>query len=290
MGYTIVTAFLDIKRENWTTIHARSIQKYLENAKRMLSLKNNMVIYIEDHLYDFVHNCRKDQLDITKIIVVSLNDLPAMKYYDSFCSIMNSHDYKIDLKDDTVPECSEPLYDVIMFSKTYFLKKSIESDFFNSSHYIWLDFGVHPHMLTDDFLNKKLFEDDSIRSEISFMCLSIPSVSDLNIKKYYKSHTVRLAGTMFTGNKENFLLLHDYMQIEIQECIKNNVIDSDQALFNVIYLKHPEKFKLWFGDWKNLINNYCSSKNNRDYIFSLMNDCLIQNNTHLYSEITSSLS
>lgn len=289
-NYTIVTAFLDIGRSNWNSLHARSTNKYLENARRMLSLNDYMVIFIEQKFYNFVYECRSDKINITKIVVVSLDDLPAMQYYDIFEKIMKSDEYKSGLVEPDVPECTEPLYDIVMFSKTYFIKNAIENKYFQSTHYIWIDFGIHSHMLTDDFLNKKLFKNEEVRSEISFLCRSIPQLSDLNIKKFYKSHTVRLCGTLFGGSEDNLLLLHDYMKVEIENCIENNVIESDQALFNIVYLKHSHLFRLWFGNWNELIYNYCKSKRNLNYVYSLLNDCLMQKNTILYSQILSTLS
>ncbi len=259
-NYTIVTAFFDIGRKDWKTIHARNNEQYLINAKRMLSLDDNMVIYIEEKFHNFVVESRKDKLLKTKIIITNKLDLPMMKFVSKFKEIMDSDEYKKDLADCTVPECSQPLYDVIMFSKTHFLQKTIDENFFGSTHFVWLDFGVHRNMLPCEYLNKKLFA-NGVDDKIKFLCRSIPQQSDLDITKFYKSHTNRLAGTMFSGSKNNLELLNTYILQEVEECLRLRTIDCDQSLFNVIYLKNPNMFELYFGDWSELITNYYSCSN-----------------------------
>lgn len=252
---TIVTAFFDIGRDNWSTSHARSVDKYLENASRMLSLDNNMVIFIEPKYYDFVVDKRRDNKSITQIYKIELHDLPMYKNVSTFNSIMKSFKYRNALADPTVPECTQPLYDVIMFSKTWFIQQAIQHNDFNSTHWVWLDFGVHPHMLRTEHLNTKLFQ-TGVDDKIKFLCRSQPESSDLDLFDFYTSHTNRFAGTMFTGCTQNMLKLHEYMMQEVDTCINEQVIDCDQSLFAIVYLRHPELFKLYSGDWGDLIVNY----------------------------------
>ena len=255
MSQTIVTAFFDIGRNSWNTVHSRSVEKYLQNAARMMTLDNNMIIFIEPKYYDFVCKHRQTKMSQTKIYQVELNDLPMMQHAQKFANIMNSEKYRSALADPTVPECTQPLYDVIMFSKTWFMKRAIELNPFKSTHWAWLDFGVHAHMLRDQHLHRNLFA-HGISDQIKFLCRSLPQPTDLDLFKFYTSHTNRLAGTMFTASTENMLKLHEYMMEEVDTCIRENVIDCDQSLFAVVYLRHPELFELYVGDWGDLVVNY----------------------------------
>ena len=44
---TIVTGFWDIGRDNWNNKYKRDVSYYLNNGKKVLSVTNNMVIFID---------------------------------------------------------------------------------------------------------------------------------------------------------------------------------------------------------------------------------------------------
>lgn len=254
-NYTIVTGFWNINRENWSH-YSRKIDEYLNNGIRMMSLNNNMVIFIEKQYVDFVKNQRSKYPEKTLIIPMELNELFGYKYLNDNKTIMESKKYKQGLKTKTAPECCIPSYNVIMWSKVDLVNIAINMNHFNSSHFVWLDFGVHPHMLHDNYLNKSLLGDNINSEKLRFLCRNTPTPDLLDIKKFYKSHCNYFAGTMFTGGIENLKKLREYFNYEIDDCIKNNVVDCDQSLFTVAYLKHPDDFELYYGDFSDLIKNY----------------------------------
>lgn len=253
MSYTIVTAFFNINRGQWNT-YARPVDSYLYNGIRMLSLDDNMVIYIEPQYVDFVWAHREKYRNKTKVIPMKIEELACYKYKDQIQSIMEDPFFKQGLVDPVCPEVTKPLYDVIMWSKVPLVMKTIENNPFNSTHFVWLDFGIHIHMLKDEMLNKPLLT--KVSDKMKFLCRSQPCCQDLDIVRFYKSHTNRFAGTMFTGSGANFRMFDKYLEEEIQDCLNKKVVDCDQSLFSVTYLKHPEIFELYNGDWGDILTNY----------------------------------
>jgi len=251
--YTIVSAFFDIGRKDWSGFQ-RGNDKYFENAKRVFTLQNVMVIFIQPEFVNFVAEGRKNSDFKTVIVPTKIEGLPYYKYVNQIRDIMQSPEFRQGLALPSCPEVCKPLYDVVMWSKIGLVNRAIDLNKFDSTHYVWLDFGVHTHMLQDSMLHKPLLS--KVPDEIKFLKLSEPQKSDLAIERFYKSHIVRLAGTMFTGSVENLRLLNQYNDIEVHECLRRKVVDSDQALFNSIYLKHPEIFKLYSGNWGDLISSY----------------------------------
>lgn len=249
--YTIVTGYFNINRVNWNEFQ-RSKESYMNNAQRMMSLNNNMILFVEPDMVEFV----KAHRDMKKTVIVEtkLEELKYYKYLNNIKTIMQSEEFKHGLIDPTCPEVSRPEYDIIMWSKVSLVTKAIEMNCFKSSHYMWMDFGIHVHMLPDQYLNKPLTI--PLKKKIKFLCRSRPQITDLDIKKFYKSHTNRLAGTMFTASDTYMNILESLVEEEVLNALNNNVVDNDQSIFNTIYLKNKHLFELYNGDWSDLLKKY----------------------------------
>jgi len=256
--YTIVTAFFDINRDNWNK-YSRSVDKYFNNAKRIFTLKDNFIVFTQPEFID-----RITKLCPTNTVIIPLNitDLYWYKHYNVISSIMNSPKFKNWLVNPNCPEVTQPLYDIIMYNKTKFVKQAIESNPFNSSHFVWLDFGIHDNMFTDDMLNTKLLP-NGVDDKIHFLCRNYPSQSDLDINTFFKSNTNKFAGTMFSGSREYMLKFDQLLEADILDAFAQGVVDCDQSFFSNVYLKNPDIFVLHFGDWPELIKNYYGLTQNR---------------------------
>jgi len=267
-NYTIITAFFDIGRDKWSH-YTRSVDKYLHNAKRMLSLQDDMIIFIEHKFIDFVKQVRKNIKNKTTIIPLNIQDLYWYQYLNQIQTIMDSSEFKNNLINPKCPEVSNPLYDIIMFSKTMLINLAILNNLSNHEHYVWLDFGIHDNMLKDNMLNTKLFN-KGIGDKIKFLCREYPKSSDLNLHSFFKSNTNRFAGTMFSGHKNYLVKFNELLHTDIINALNNNIIDCDQNFFSNVYIKNPDMFDLYFGDWSELITNYYELIDNRFYIEYMM--------------------
>ena len=77
-NHIIVTGFIDIGRSKWGS-YERSNEKYKENAKRLLSTPEPMIIFVEPNMFDFVTQNR-DKSHVTYIESVMYNELYYTKY------------------------------------------------------------------------------------------------------------------------------------------------------------------------------------------------------------------
>jgi protein YibB len=267
-NYTIVTAFFDIGRGEWNH-YTRNNDKYLAQAKRMLTLQDNMVIYIEDKFIDFVKEHRKDLMDKTKIVPMKIEELYAYKWNEQIQAIMNSKEYRENLRNPNCPEVNYSLYNVIMWSKIPLVVKTATDNPFNTDHFVWLDFGVYDHGLRDEFLGKQLFS--TVPDRIKILCRSIPRQEDLDINTFFKSNVNRLAGTMLTGHRDYFIKFNNCLIEEIEYALSKNVVDCDQSFFAIAYLKHPDLFELYYGDWGQLVMNYYKTVENVQWLSWMIN-------------------
>ncbi len=251
--YTIVTAFFKLGRESWKGFE-RSVDYYLTRAKRVFSLDDYMVIYIPPELTEFVETYREKYLHKTKVIPLTVEELYFYKYKHQIQQVMQSPAFKEGLLIPDSPAAAHPLYDIVVWSKIPLVLKTIKENPFNSSHFVWLDFGIPYFILKDPMLNKPLLSD--IADKIKLLCLTYPLQEDLDIQTFFKSDPIRFSGTMITGNMENFKLLSQYIEREVQFCLSQNLVGHEQALLCQIFLKHPELFELYYGWWGEAISNY----------------------------------
>lgn len=252
---TLVTGYFDINRHNWKT-HGRPVNKYFENAKRVLSVAHPMIVFIDDKYFDFVKENRKQYDDkYTMLIKCNFEDLKYYPMKNDIQKIMNSNEYKNGLADPTVPEVWNPDYDIVIWSKLDLVKRAIELNPFNTNHFGWLDFGTHPHMLSEQFINNPIVK-SPVEDKIRLLCRSLPQKQDLDICNFFKSHRNRFAATFMTASIKNFMFFYEEQDKLINEAMLLNVVDCEQSLHAVIYLRYPEFFSLYYGDWRNVTDKY----------------------------------
>ena len=205
LNCTVVTALYNLDRENWTD-YKRPWQEYLDYFKNTLSLKCKFVIYVDPDLVDFVieHRQKIDQdLKYTKIIAKKFSELPKFYLRDKIQSVMLSPEYKNGLSDPNPPEYNNPNYIILIHSKMFLVEEAIKYDFYKTEYYMWLDGGILHRKFNSENIGrfypdpKKIFNVNGIR----ILCRFQPQESDLDIKKFYKSHQNRFGAGVILGKK-----------------------------------------------------------------------------------------
>ena len=78
-NFTVVTAMLDIGRDNWRH-QSRGFNEYLLYMQRVLRLDVNMVVYIDAKGKPMVEWMRRGREARTRIIESKIEDVPYYKY------------------------------------------------------------------------------------------------------------------------------------------------------------------------------------------------------------------
>ena len=156
----IVMALYDIGRDNWDNFDL-SYNTYLRWMKNTLSLDSNFVIYTEERFKDEIEKNRREfdpDFIKTKLIVKPLEELEYYtEYHDKLDLLMSSDEFK-DKCHHTVPEVTQPLYNVIMFSKLSFLKDTKDNNYFDSDYFIWADAGGLRENISDNTFLHRFFK------------------------------------------------------------------------------------------------------------------------------------
>lgn len=263
MTTTIVTALYNINRENFSN-WGRKWEQYRSYFRNILSLNCKMVIFVEKDMEDFVIQNRRGidpSLENTKLIVLPLQESTFFKYKDRIQEVMNNINFKTGLVAPDTPEVNYPMYDVVIYSKFFFLKQASDINYFNSDYFMWLDAGCMHHTFPQEYKNRVFPNTNKLNSidasKIYITCRSLPESSDLNLPIFLKSHINRFDAHIIGCNKENIYFLYDFLHEFMEYMLNNNLIDCEQSALAICYLRNKDKFNLLYGNWyagfKNLI-------------------------------------
>jgi len=253
----IVMALYDIGRENWDNFRM-SYHTYGWWMRNTLSLDSNIVVYTESKFMDELIRYRKEfdpNLEKTIFIDLPLNELPIyQKYFNSLSNLMASESFKNKVSFHDVPEMCQPLYNIIMFNKVYFLKDTIDKQYFNNDMVIWADAGG----LREDVQNyrgHKWPNIEKIKSLDNTKITFFSHNSDFDIKiedrEFYSLSQIRnIQGTSFLLPSNLIDKFLNMMLETIEECINNNYIGSDEKIFDITYTKNKNFFNLIKCTWR----------------------------------------
>jgi hypothetical protein len=137
---TLVSAFIS----NVNTRKDRTIEKYIEYGKILLQTKIPKIIFIDEIIF---YELKEYSNEVTYLIPIKKESI----YFYEFKDLLT----KFNLN-STSPEKDSLEYMFTMCSKTEWIKKAIELNFFNTSNFIWVDFGIkHVFNCSDNEFIKK---------------------------------------------------------------------------------------------------------------------------------------
>tara|TARA_B100001063_G_scaffold138607_1_gene129482 strand:- start:11210 stop:12580 length:1371 start_codon:yes stop_codon:yes gene_type:complete len=232
---TIVTGFINIPHEGKSVkTHCKKKHKYsyLEKSIPTLNIKQKMVIYVPQNLYDHVYKYREQigYLDKTKIIIINEEFLYFSNYIEKIREncLKNNDIYK------------NPYYICAVSTRYNFVRDAIKNNFFSTNYFTWIDFGASHSITMDDnttfYYNQKKFR-------ISWIARYNKN------KKLFKYNHYVLGGGIFGGHKDivNYLAeLHDEVFKENMELGYN--CNDDKTLW-YIFERYPELFDIYFSGY-----------------------------------------
>lgn len=267
-NWTLVTGYFIIK--NWS----RDIDFYLSKCHNVLSLDCNMIIFCEMEVYNKIYQIRKsfDKLHKSFFVPMQFDDLPYMRY---LTQVNNNRSKTKPIDTRNISE-----YFLLTCSKYWFIKKAIEFNPFTSSHFAWMDFG-YSHAAE---LSQKLLDDafSVNRNKLSFCYIDYTSKEVVeDIVRYYDHGLIGRCGTsgnFFTGSKDIFDKAIPIIESHIKYTINSGYGHNDEQIIPPIYLKYPDMFEFYFGDYRHTLSNYIHIHgSHKTVIYCFINNCIIYN-------------
>ena len=259
---TIVTSFYNIrKREENCELNTRKITTYLELASNfILKLPYPLIIFVDGNdtdIINFINENRKQFKKITFLRKINIEDTHYYKHLDRLTQLQNEYEiYNLDKNKDT------PLYITLTNNKFYFLKSAIKMNPFDSSHFIWMDFGINHCARNCEKINEWILK---VPDKIKQLCIN-PFVEDCNYKNFFKNIYHHLGSGVFSGSSENMLKYCELFEHKTEEIYNEGWYQLEEAVMTILHRDYPHLFDLYYGDYNGIISNYFEPINNIDLI------------------------
>lgn len=246
---TIVTAFFDIGRTNWSTSQ-RSSNKYLEYFKFWAGIKNKLIVYTEKDFAEKILDIRKSYNleQSTEIIIIDDFLNCDREIYNKLTQTMQSNILKYFRTVPNSPESWNAKYNYINFLKSYFVTDAIKRGL-AKGFIAWLDFGFNKNG-TVDYPNKKefnfLWQYDFIDKIYLFV------IEDIGINKpifdIVKDMDTYIVGTGIIASERLWPIFANLCRDSMISLTDCGFADDDQTIALMAYRKNPDIFKLYKTD------------------------------------------
>jgi hypothetical protein len=248
---TLVSAFVS----NVNMCNDRTMDKYFELGQLLINSDVPKILFFDETMYDYVINkLGKEIISNKNTRIYKINKKDSYLYrFDKYIT-----DFQI-ITDNTNKDTIEYMF--TMCNKTEWIKNAILLNDFNTSNYIWVDFGIrHVFQCSDKEFIEKI---DNLKYK-EYNNVRIASVwHNLQLYSYYEEDICNkimwfFAGGVFGGNKYALQEFSDRMKEKcIEIIITKKTIMWEVNIWYLIYKECNHLFDRYFGDHNDLIiSNY----------------------------------
>jgi hypothetical protein len=270
---TLVTGLWDIGRGNMYDGWSRSFQHYLDKFEQLLSVNNNMIIFGESYLEEFVWRFRNR--NNTQFIVRNKEWFKSTVPYDKIQQIRNSPNWYNQsgwLKEST--QGSLELYNPLVMSKMFLLHDAKLLDQFNSEQMFWIDAGitntVHPGYFTHDRVLDKL---PKYIDRFTFICFPYKARNEIHGFSYpkineYANKDIQLVarGGLFGGPKETIGDINTIYHGLLYETINDGFMGTEESIFSIMMYRHYDLINYFEITDNGLISKFTEDLKNEEVL------------------------
>ncbi|CEF63159.1 HtrL protein family-containing protein [Strongyloides ratti] len=248
----IVTALLDIGRGEWQSFY-RPFETYLNSFLDLLQLDNNMIIYGDKTVINFVKKHFKNYINDKLLLEISMKDLPFYRYKKEMQDIID-HEQKNwnstwDKRMKNHPESLYADYNILVNSKPYFLYNASIISPFSSDIFIWIDAG-YSHG-DKNLIPKTTWDPFLIPNKVHIIKLT-PKQDQINTytydRVYRKDISVISAG--FIGASHGVInRFYNFFYKTFIELLDDKKVDDDQTVILITIKNYASLFYVIHGGW-----------------------------------------
>lgn len=273
---TIITMLYDIRSmENNQIERNRKLDSYIDFSKKfLLKLPFPIIFFIDENeiTYNAIYNSRKELNLLNKTYIYKC-DFKTTYFYKDILRLENLQTQFNIINGEMNHET--PLYIILNNNKFDCIDKTIELNPFNSSHFIWMDFGINHVAENTEFIYKWIH---NVPDNIKQMCIN-PFIENIDFKEYFRFIYHNMAGGLFSGSANNMKKYSELFKNKTEEIYNQNWYQIDEAVMTMVYRENPELFDLFYGDYKGIISNYLEPIHNIDLILNGSQKCINANLT-----------
>jgi hypothetical protein len=268
---TLVTGIWDIGRGELTEGWSRSYQHYLDKFEQLLNVEENLIIFGDEELKEFVFKRR--QQSNTQFIVRPLSWFRNSDYFDKIQQIRNNDTWKNIA--GWLPESTQARlenYNPLVMSKVFLLHDAKIMDQFNSEYMFWIDGGltntVHPGYFTHDKVLDKL---SKYISKFSFICFPYDAEREIHGFEYNKLNSIAgnkvnkvARGGFFGGPKHTITDINGIYYNLLLSTLNEGYMGTEESIFSIMCYKHAELINYFEIGGNGLIGTFFEDLKNDD--------------------------
>jgi hypothetical protein len=243
---TLVTGLWNIGRENLKEGWSRSYQHYLDKFSQLLDVENNLIIFGDVELENFVFEKRK--VENTLFVRRSI-DWFRNEFYDRIQQIRQNPNWYNQvgwLKDST--QAKLEMYNPLVMSKMFILNDARILDKFDSTYMFWIDGGItntiHPGYFTHDKVLDKL---PKYIDRFHFVCFPYETTTEIHgfeinaMNNYTQAKTNRVArGGFFGGRKEVINDMNTLYYTLLRDSLAKGQMGTEESIFTIMTYLYPQ--------------------------------------------------
>ena len=291
---TLVTGLWNIKRDELGEGWSRSFEHYLEKFDQLLKVDNNMIIFGDSSLEEFVFQRRSKD---NTLFISRSTDWFKNEFFDKIQKIRT--DEKWYSQSGWLSESTQArleMYNPLVMSKVFLLHDAKVFDPFDSEHMFWIDAGltntVHQGYFTHDKVLDKL---PKYINKFSFVCFPYEANNEIHGFKF--SEINNIAGTkvelvgrggFFGGPKNTIGDINSIYYNILQSTLSQNLMGTEESIFSIMVYKHADMVDYFeiesnglFGKFFEDLKNDSLVRKNKENLLSPSDD-LDVNNAALY--------
>lgn len=243
---TLVTGLWDIGRGNLSEGWSRSYDHYLSKFNQLLQIDNNMIIFGDQELLEFVKQRRSDHN--TQFVLRDLDWFRNNEFFGQIQQIRNNPQwYNLAgwLKDST--QAKLEMYNPLVMSKMFILHDAMLLDKFNSDKLYWIDAGlantVHTGYFTNDGVIEKI---DKLFDNFTFVCFPYHAdreIHGFDIDKMTQITGVRVnkvaRGGFFGGTRDSIKQMNGLYYNLMKSTLQKGLMGTEESLFSILLYNNP---------------------------------------------------
>lgn len=237
---TIVSAYLYLP-----TNKIRTLEKYINNGKKLLQVDTNKIVFIDELLIDKFKEYSNDK---TVLVPIKFTDL-YLYHYRHFVKNNNIN---------TDAPCKDTIeYFMIQCNKTEWLRTAIELNPYGSKNFVWVDFGIF-HMFSDKVIEWNKLQNGYDKVRFPHMWdLNRPELLDVWKFSAFKDVMWFFAGSVIGGHKDMLIKFADCVKTQIIDLVERGILLWEVNIWYLVYRKHTDWFSPYHsGHDETIINNY----------------------------------
>ena len=247
MSLTLVTGLWNIGRGELSEGWSRSYQHYLDKFNQLLDTPNNMIIFGDKELQEFVFKKRNNEN--TQFILRDLSWFTNNEFYDKIQKIITNPNWYNQtgwLVDST--QAKLEMYNPLVMSKVFLLNDARILDQFNSEYMFWIDAGltntVHPGYFTSDKVLDKL---PKYINKFSFICFPYEANTEIHGFEYNKLNDFAgdkvnkvARGGVFGGPKHTISDINSIYYGLLSSTLNGGYMGTEESIFSIMCYKHSD--------------------------------------------------